>query len=286
MRFYIVDVFAEEKYQGNQLAVLVPDKELSTTEMQQIVREFNFSETTFITSGKQNNGGYDVRIFTPDTEIPFAGHPTLGTAFVIREFLESGQGDQIILNLGVGQIPVRFTGKEIFMEQKEPSFGMVIDQPEVIANILQIKAQDIRSDYPIQVVSTGLPAVIVPLKSLDAVRRCAIHHSNFQHFIDTMIKCNLLVFVPEAEKEENDLRVRVFMDDTGFFEDPATGSANGNLAGYLLEHNFFQASKINYRVEQGMQRPSLIIVDAEKSNGKFRIHVGGKVFSVAKGEWL
>lgn len=288
MRFYIVDVFAEEKYNGNQLAVLVPDKELSTTEMQQIAREFNFSETTFILSGQHNNGGYDVRIFTPDVEIPFAGHPTLGTAFVIRELLENGQGDQITLNLGVGQIPVRFTEKEIYMEQKEPSFGMVIDRPEVIANILQIKVQDIRADFPIQVVSTGLPCVIVPLKSLDAVRRCAIHHSNFQHFIDTMIKCNLLVFAAEAEKEENDLRVRVFVDDTGFFEDPATGSANGNLAGYLLENHFFAATKINLQIEQGyeMQRPSLIKINAEKINGKFRIHVGGKVFFVAKGEWL
>jgi len=288
MRFYIVDVFAEQKYQGNQLAVLLPGKELSTPEMQQVAREINFSETAFVMSGKQDNGGYDVRIFTPDVEIPFAGHPTLGTAFVIREIVEQEASQQVVLNLGVGQIPVQFTGEEIFMEQKEPSFGRLIEEPEVLANILQINVEDIRSDYLIQVVSTGLPCVIIPLNSLDAVKRCSINHSRFQHFIDNVVRCNLLVFTDEAEKQENDLRVRVFMDDTGFFEDPATGSANGNLAGYLLEYNFFQTTKINLRVEQGyeMQRPSLVKIAAEKIKGKFRISVGGKVFLVAKGEWL
>jgi len=288
MDFYIVDVFAEEKCQGNQLAVFVPDHELTAAEMQQIAKEINFSETSFILSSKQENGGYDVRIFTPDVEVPFAGHPTLGTAYVINKIIDRNEETEIILNLEVGQIPVSINGDKLTMSQNKPLFGMTIKETDIVANVLNIKQEDIRTDYPIQLVSTGLPCIIVPLKSLDAVKRCAIHHSNFQHFISTMIKCNLLVFAPEAEKEENDLRVRVFMDDPGFFEDPATGSANGNLAGYLLEHQFFQASKINLQIEQGyeMQRPSLIRIDAEKINGKFHIHVGGKVFFVAKGEWM
>ncbi|CAM3038921.1 PhzF family phenazine biosynthesis protein [Paenibacillus sediminis] len=288
MRYYVVDVFAEQKYQGNPLAVFLPDQECSKIEMQQIAREINYSETTFIMSGKKQDGGYDVRIFTPDREVPFAGHPTLGTAFIINQLLEQSQCDQVILNLGVGQIPVNITEEELSMEQKGPDFRTVIEQPEVMAEILQINVEDINCNYPIQVVSTGLPSIIVPLHTLDAVKRCSIHHEKFQAFIDHTVKAGVLVFAPESEKEENDLRVRVFMDDTGFLEDPATGSANGNLAGYLLEHNFYNTPKINLRVEQGyeMGRPSLIKVEAEKVGRQFRINIGGKVFLVAKGEWM
>jgi trans-2,3-dihydro-3-hydroxyanthranilate isomerase len=286
MQFYIVDVFAEEKYKGNQLAVFLPHDKISTPEMQKIAKEINFSETTFVMSNNNPDKGYDVRIFTPDVEIPFAGHPTLGTAFIISRMLEKNQSEQIILNLGVGQIPVTFLQDELWMEQQEPTFGTVI-QPEVIAEILQIKETDINSSYPIQIVSTGLPAVIIPLKTLNALRKCVINHEKYQRFLDEIIRANLLVFVPEAQKQENDIQVRVFVDDKGFYEDPATGSANGNLACYLLEHNFYQTHVIDLRIEQGyeVQRPSLIKVKADKISGKFRTQVGGKVFFVASGEW-
>ncbi|RNB84865.1 PhzF family phenazine biosynthesis protein [Brevibacillus fluminis] len=285
MDFYFVDVFAKEKYQGNQLAVLVPDRELSTAEMQQIAREINFSEITYILSGKKENGGYDVRIFTPDSEIPFAGHPTLGTAYIINKIIERGVETKIILNLEVGQIPVSINGDNLIMSQNEPSFGMIIKETDVIANVLTIKQEDIRTDYPIQLVSTGLPCIIVPLKSVDAVMKCSINHNQFSHFTKNYYKCNLLVFSEEGESE---FRARVFMDNTGFLEDPATGSANGNLAGYLLEYNFFSKNKIEYSVNQGygVNRPSRINVMAEKTDGKFHIHVGGKVHLVAKGEWF
>ena len=290
MHFYIVDVFAEKKYQGNQLAVLIPQHKISAAEMQKIAKEINFSETTFIMSNKNSDGGYDVRIFTPDVEIPFAGHPTLGTAFIISKMLEKGENERIILNLGVGQIPVTFMQddrSELWMEQKEPNFGAVI-QPGIIAEILHIHEADINTSYPIQIVSTGLPAVIIPVRTLDTIRKCMINHEKYQTFLDEFIRANLLVFVPEVQKQENDLHVRVFMDDKGFFEDPATGSANGNLACYLLEHNFFHAPTVDLRIEQGYEvhRPSLIKIKAEKVIGKFRIQVGGKVFIVASGEWL
>ncbi|MBO8164234.1 MAG: PhzF family phenazine biosynthesis protein [Brevibacillus sp.] len=288
MKFYLVDVFAERKYQGNQLAVLIPDQEISTTEMQQIAREINFSETAFIMSDKQPNGGYDVRIFTPDVEVPFAGHPTLGTAFVIEKFIEQGMSEQILLNLKVGQIPVKFQEDELTMEQKQPSFGEIIGDVGQVAQVLQIDEFDIDTRYPIQVVSTGLPSFIVPLKTVDSVRRCSLHHDRFQHFIDNTVKANLLVFAPQSDGEDHELRVRVYTDDTGSFEDPATGSANGNLAGYLLQHNFFQKNKLHYRVRQGYEigRQSLLKIKAEKINETFRIQVGGKVFLIATGEWL
>lgn len=173
---------------------------------------------------------------------------------------------------------------ELWMEQKEPSFGEVI-QPGTNTEILNINEADIDTSYPIQVVSTGLPAVIIPLRTLDTIQTCVINHEKYQTVIDEVTKANLLVFVPKACYQENDLHVRVFMDDSGFLEDPATGSANGNLAAYLLEYNFFHTQTLDLRVEQGYEihRPSLIKIMAEKSMSKFRIQVGGKVFLVASG---
>ncbi|GLX69997.1 PhzF family phenazine biosynthesis protein [Paenibacillus glycanilyticus] len=293
MQFYMVDVFAERKYQGNQLAVLLPDKELATSEMQQIAKEFNFSEITFILSDRKTDGGYEVRIFTPDLEIPFAGHPSLGTAYVIRHLLEEDLKDEpVVLNLGVGQIPVSFSEGEgdipvLWMKQKQPEFGAAID-PAVVAGILQIDPEAIDAKYPIRTVSTGLPSVIVPLKTLDVVQRCAIHHGKFERFLKDVADANILVYAPETIHEANDLHVRVFVNDTGYYEDPATGSANGNLASYLLENRVLEKDRIELRVEQGYSvgRDSLLLMDASKSGELFDINIGGKVFPVAKGEWL
>src|SRR6185369_8941483 len=122
MRFFIVDVFADAKYQGNQLGVFVLDRAAETAELQQMAKELHFSECTFVAPGMRD-GGFDVRIFTPDMEVPFAGHPTLGTAFVIRDLLHWTDTSRVILNLGVGAIPVDFEHGKLTMEQKQPQFG-------------------------------------------------------------------------------------------------------------------------------------------------------------------
>ena len=126
LMFYLVDVFGQEKYAGNQLAVFMNAGGLATVEMQKIANEMHFSETTFILSSQQRNGGYDVRIFTPNSEIPFAGHPTLGTAYVIKHFMEGDKEDKVMLNLKVGQIPVSFKKdadqETLWMKQIPPSF--------------------------------------------------------------------------------------------------------------------------------------------------------------------
>jgi trans-2,3-dihydro-3-hydroxyanthranilate isomerase len=287
MQFFIVDVFAEQKYQGNQLAVFAVDRDLASEEMQQIAREMHFSESTFILSRDRRDGAFDVRIFTPDMEVPFAGHPTLGTAFVLREILGWERADRVVLNLGVGPIPVDFRDGILTMEQKTPVFGPVIEDRQRIADILGIPLADLEEKLPIQVVSTGLPAVIVPLRTRDAVARCAIRAELYQRFLDDTAKAAICAFTGEAEHAGNDFRVRVFVDDPGFFEDPATGSANGNLAGYLLEHGYFDRTDVQYRVEQGyeMGRPSLLYVAAMKNERGTHIRVGGRVFRVAEGRW-
>lgn len=284
MDFYIVDCFAEQKYQGNQLAVFIPDRELTTGEMQQIAREINFSETTFILSGREANGGYRVRIFTPDIEVPFAGHPTLGTSFIIHREIEGGRFDKVILNLDVGPISISVEEGGLTMSQNPPEFGQIIDKHQV-AGLLQIDPEDILDDYPVQWVSTGLPCFVIPLRDADAVKRCAIHHDRFRQFIETVYKCNMLVFARTGERQ---LEVRVFMDDPGFLEDPATGSANGNLAGYLLRHDVFDSRDIAYSVSQGAEigRPSTLRIRAALDGETYNIEVGGNAFLVAKGTWL
>ena len=289
LTFYIVDVFAEEKYAGNQLAVVRGAKALSDAEMQRIAKEMNYSETTFVLSDEKRDGGYDVRIFTPEKELPFAGHPTLGTAFVIQREIVRGQIDKIILNLKVGQIPVTFIYDEkhkdvLWMKQIEPTFGQTFSA-ESISRILGLDAREIDSKFVVQEVSTGVPFIIVPLKTLDALKRARISRDKYFEFIENTQAKAVLVFSPETYCKENDLNVRVFAD-YGVSEDPATGSANGCLAGYLVKHRYFGKPRINIRVEQGYEigRPSLLLLKTEDKEEKIDVHVGGKVVMSAKGE--
>lgn len=290
--YYIVDVFGEKRYAGNQLAVFRHTADLPQELLQTIAKEINFAETTFIESDERVNGGYNVRIFTPDTEVPFAGHPTLGTAYIIQREIERGleqdTGGTITLNLGVGQIPVTAADQhELWMKQKPPQFGRTVD-PAVIAEILGIDTGELEPDFPVQEVSTGLASIIVPLRSLEAVHACRINHAAFEAFLAKAFRANILVFCKETVQADHDLHVRVFCEDSGFPEDAATGSANGNLAGYLLKYIYLGSSELQYRVEQGYKigRPSLIQVKASLKDSSYDINVGGQVHPVARGEWL
>jgi trans-2,3-dihydro-3-hydroxyanthranilate isomerase len=289
LTFYLVDVFAEEKYAGNQLSVVRNASALSSDQMQRIANEMHFSETTFILSDKEQNGGYDVRIFTPAREMPFAGHPTLGTAYVIRQNIAEGTINKVVLNLKVGQIPVTFEkdreGQEIlWMKQIPPIFGKIFDA-EQVSEVLGLDANEIDSKFPIQEVSTGVPFVIVPLKTLDAVKRVRIDKDKHSH-LTKETQAEILVFCPETYNKENNLNVRVFVDLFGIPEDPATGSANGCLAGYLSRYHYFGDDVVNARVEQGYEigRPSLLHLKAENREGVIHVFVGGKVIMVARGE--
>lgn len=288
--FYIVDVFAEQKFAGNQLAVFWDAAALSTEQMQQIAKEINYSETTFILSDQMHSGGYDVRIFTPEQELPFAGHPTLGTAFVLQKEFVQQRTEQIILNLKVGQIPVTLTYNDdavdiLRMRQNAPTFG---SRFHAIAPILNLEPEDIDDRFPIHEVSTGVPFIIVPLKNLAALKKAKVNRELFFKLIDTTAAKAILVFCPETRRTENQLSVRVFADGLGIPEDPATGSANGCLAGYLVQHQYFGTDQIDLRVEQGYEigRPSLLLLNAQKQGETIEVSVGGKVILVARGEFI
>ncbi|WP_224269765.1 PhzF family phenazine biosynthesis protein [Haloprofundus salinisoli] len=288
-RVHFVDVFAQGKYTGNQLAVVRDASNLSTDEMLAFTRETNFSEATFIESPDTTEAGYDVRIFDPAEEIPFAGHPTLGTAFVIREHLRDDLPEEVVLNLGVGQIPVwveNHDGYETYwMRQIQPTFEDEFSS-ELFADILGLNTADIDDSHPIRLVSTGLPTVVVPLTSLSAVQRAETQlEPYYNRLIDSYGNLNVLVFSSETA-EDNDLHVRVFADCAGVPEDPATGSSNGCLAAYLVEHDYCDTDEIEVTVEQGyeMDRPSHLQLRAAKMPDGIIVEVGGRVIPVLDGK--
>ena len=293
LTFYIFDVFAEKKYAGNQLAVFRHVDALSTEQMQQIAKETNYAETTFILSEEPHDGGYDVRIFTPEAEVPFAGHPTLGTALAIQqEMLGQDPVETLALNLKVGQIPVRFTYKNdrpdlLWMRQINPEFGQRLT-PADIAPVLGLDPTNIDERFPIEEVSTGLPFVVVPLKNLDAVRRATPIRDRYMALVERLDAKALFVFSAETYAAEHDLNARMFGDFYGVPEDPATGSANGCLAGYLVKHQYFGTANIDIQVEQGyeIKRPSLLYLQASQRAEGIEVNVGGKVIKVAEGVFV
>jgi trans-2,3-dihydro-3-hydroxyanthranilate isomerase len=291
LRFFITDVFGWEKYSGNQLATFLNGDQLSEDEMQKIAREINFSETTFILSDNTIDGSYAVRIFTPAKEIDFAGHPTLGTAFIIKKHILKQHAGNVVLNLNAGKIPVTFSSMDdlstLWMDQIEPMFGSVLNAG-IIAEMLSLPADALDGRYPIQEVSTGLPHMIVPLKNLEALKNASIVKERyFEAIRDISSKC-ILLFCPEGRDNSHTLSVRMFADFLGIPEDPATGSGNGCLAGYLVKHKYLGSSTIDICVGQGHEigRPSLLMLKAEElKDGRIHISVGGRVIPIAEGFW-
>ncbi len=291
--FFIVDVFAEEKYAGNQLAVFIDGSGFTASEMQLIARETNFSETTFIIPGRAENGGFNVRIFSLDEELPFAGHPTLGTACIIQREILKKEAPRIILNLPVGPIPVDISYRkgeadEFFMTQNQPAFGEIHD-PAGPAAVLNIDPAALDARFPIQDVSTGLPFTIIPLQSLTTLREIKVNIDLFTAYVANRPAKSLYLFCPETCRASNDLHARMFDYYHGLPEDPATGSAAGCLAAYLVKHRYCGEPEIDLRIEQGyaINRPSLITIRAaETGAGLMEIKVGGRVIPVAEGRLL
>jgi trans-2,3-dihydro-3-hydroxyanthranilate isomerase len=285
MKFYIVDVFAEEKYAGNQLAVVRGGASLPDERLQKIALEMNYSETTFVLSEEETEGGYHIRVFTPSDEVPFAGHPTLGTAYVIQHEILASPVERITLKLKAGEIPVTF-GEVLWMRQLPPTFGAILDSAPV-ARTLNLERADLYDRYPVQEVSTGLPALIVPLRDLGALRRCKVDWERYSEVAGP--GKNLYVFCPEPHDDgPGDLSARMFANDLGVPEDPATGSAAGCLAAYLLEYGYLGTDPIDVRIEQGYEicRPSLLYLQAARDGDEMRVDVGGKVQMVARGELM
>jgi len=290
-RFHIVDVFAEKAHAGNPLAVVRDAAELATEAMQDLAREFGFSETTFIVSDPRDVArGVQVRIFTPAEELPFAGHPTLGTAWVIREHLAGRRVDAVTLALGVGAVPVRFEaeagGSEVAWLAAPPiEVGARIPASR-IAPALGLEVGDFDPAIPVQYVQAGIGFVFVPLRGLDAVRRGRLDLRAFAPLASEGLPAQVYLFCREALEEGNDLHARMLFAAPDVREDPATGSATACLGAFLLEHRAMGAGPLSLRIEQGleMKRPSLLRLRARDGATGRQIEVGGRVIETARGE--
>ena len=294
--FHVVDVFAEAPREGNPLAIVLGARDLATEAMQSIAREFGFSETTFVVSEPSAaEAGVRVRIFTPSEELPFAGHPTLGTAFVIRERLAPGRPAAVALELGVGRVPVRFepeeagaAGGEIaWLDAPAVELGRRVDSSR-IAPVLGLAAADFDPELPVQHVSAGVDFVFAPLRSLAALRRARLDLDAFAPLAREGLPAKLYFFCRETLAPENDLHVRFLFSSPSVREDPATGSAAACLGAYLLAHRPPRGCELALRLEQGhgIGRPSLLRLRAAASGGRTRVSVGGRVIEVARGELL
>ena len=281
------DVFTSQPLEGNPLAVVHDATGLSDFDMQAIAREMNLSETTFIfprDKATEGERGIRVRIFTVQEELPFAGHPTLGTAFFVRG--NSG-ASEIKLDLNVGTIPIKFEERQaepVFgeMTQRDPEFGMTHDRKK-IAEISGIPIDDISEDVPIQTVSTGTPFTMVPLRSLEAARRLQINQQRSAEYLERT--GGKFFFCVTRETVDSSARVHARML---FYngEDPATGSASGCCAAWMVQHGIARPEE-RVMIEQGieMKRPSRIFVRASRNNDRVvNVPVGGNVVEVLRGE--
>ena len=294
LHFEWVDVFTDRPYAGNPLAVFTEPGELSTEQMQAIARELNLSETTFVVPTTLPDADFGVRIFTPRSELPMAGHPTLGTAHVLatQGRVERRDGaTTIVFEEGVGPITVAIEWEEagpgrIVMSQPSPQFGRRLDDRVAVASMLGLGEADL-AELPIQVVSTGPPFLFVPVGSLAAAEAASLRLDVWDDLVAGTDAETVYVFSLETRDPEATVHGRLFAPAYGIPEDPATGSAVGPLGGYLVEHGVVkigQGERIT--VEQGLEmgRPSRLEVEVEGSAGSpLSVRVGGRSVGVLRG---
>ncbi len=299
-RFIQADVFTEVIFGGNPVAVFPDAEGLSDDEMQKIAREMNLSETTFVLPPTDPRADVRVRFFTPSAELPFAGHPTIGTHVVLAtlgRYEITGPVTRIWQQVNVGTLPVDLitdgSGQthRAVMTQGEARHGGVYEQKAKIAQALGLEKTDIHPDLPAQVFSTGLPGLIIPVASLDAIQRITLNVGQFNEMCRSMSVTGAEVFTLETLDKAHHVHVRNFDPLVGVFEDPATGSMAGALGAYLLANNVFpyevEASTTHMVVEQGFEvdRPSLIEVEVDIREGAVtEVRVGGQVVILIEGE--
>jgi len=291
-KYYICDVFTNKRFGGNQLAVLPDASGLSKQQMQQIAKEFNFSESTFIFPPKKNNTR-KVRIFTPCTEVPFAGHPNIGTAFILAstgELEEFDETIEIVFEEKAGLVPITVSKSEarnIWCELKAPeklSLGATVPV-ELFAPAISLPASEIVVDTHLpQVASVGLPFLIAELRDLSALKRAKPDLDGFEKIATQGITPDVHIYT--QCNDEFDIRARMFAPFDGIPEDPATGSANCAVAGLLTHYNELTDGNFAWHITQGVEmgRPSHLKARAQKKDGQvISAWIGGNCVMVSEG---
>jgi trans-2,3-dihydro-3-hydroxyanthranilate isomerase len=290
--YYICDVFTDKRFGGNQLAVLPDARGLDDRQMQQIAREFNFSESTFVFPADEGHTR-KVQIFTPTREVPFAGHPNIGTAFVLAtagEFGVIGESTQVVFEEKAGLVRISIGESDqgvISCELKAPQeFSLGKELPtEMVAEALCLKTSEIVTDIHAPIVaSVGLPFVMVELRDKSVLQKASINPLGFQRIAEAGVMPDIHLYV--RSDDEFDIRARMFAPDDGVPEDPATGSANCALAGLLGHFHESTSGKFEWRIAQGVEmgRPSLLQARAEKKDNKvLSTWIGGGCVMVSQG---
>jgi len=289
-RYYICDVFTETLFGGNPLAVLPDARGLGDEQMQRIAREFNFSESTFVFP-PEDGGDRRVRIFTPKVEVPFAGHPNIGTAFVLALIGELDGREEVVFEEAAGRVPVTISrdGGRIRCELAAPE-TLTLSEPasaELIAAALSLEPEDIVTETHLpQAASVGLPFVMAELPDTDTLARARINAEMFDVLADEGLPPDIHMYV--LGDDEYDVRARMFAPLDGVPEDPATGSANCALAALLAHYAPEESGDYGWRILQGaeMGRPSVLEARAEKRDGRMTgAWIGGDSVAFAEG-WL
>lgn len=290
--YYICDVFTQQKFSGNQLAVITDAEGLSDHDMQNIAREFNFSESTFVFPSEKGNTR-KVRIFTPRSEVPFAGHPNIGTAFILAEtgiFGDFAQSIDVVFEEKAGNVPIKINKDHcgyIWCELSAPaplSLGKVATV-DLASEVLSIEAGDINvtTHYP-QVASVGLPFLFVELQSLEALSQAQIDLTKLQRLLQEGFPSYIHIYCRDVK--DFDIRCRMFAPLDGVPEDPATGSANAALIALLSHCDQRSDLEDKWKISQGSEigRPSVLHGRAQKIGGTVtEVNLGGYSVMVCKG---
>ena len=293
LHYYLLDVFTDEVFGGNQLAVFPAGQEVPEHLMQKIAKELNLSETTFVLPSANPANDIKLRIFTPGAELPMAGHPTVGTAYVLlhKGYVKPTQ-NKLIFEEGVGDITVDFEKEGnalglITMAQPLPRFGEIVTDTQILADLLSIHPDEIETSYPAQTVSCGVPFFYIPLKSLAAVEKAKLRLDVLEKHFSPLGIDSIFIFTSETVTPTGTVHARMFSPGLGIPEDPATGSASGPLGCYLVTYGLVPAQAISHIIsEQGfeMGRPSILhITIGTEQNEITSVKVGGKSVLVGEG---
>ena len=295
LKYYLIDVFTNEMFGGNQLAVFPNGSEVPVELMQRLARELNLSETTYVLPPKNNSNDAWVRIFTPGAELPMAGHPTVGTAHVLAQhghISKEGTEWEIVFEEGVGDIPVNIklengSPKMITMTQPLPEFGPELSDRELVAKAISLEEGDLDPDYPVEIVSCGVPFALIPIRDLATIRRAILRLDVWDEHFRGKPGEMLMLFTPEVENTGSTLHSRMFAPSVGIIEDPATGAASGPLGSYAAKHGIVSGTGLNHVIsEQGIElgRPSFIHIGIEEKDGEISsVKVGGECVPTGEG---
>lgn len=299
LQFYQADVFTDEPFGGNPVAVFPDADGLTDVELQQIAREMNLSETVFVFPPTDQAAVVKMRIFTPTQEIPFAGHPVIGTFFVLGTLDRLALREpvtRVLQECNLGLFPVDIHSHDgvierVVMAQPSPEFLDVIDEPEALFAIARslgiIKSAITESRFPVQVVSTGLPVIIVPVRTLTAVRSIVPDVAAIAELSQQYGANGMMVFSTMTVEQSSTVHTRMFAPLIGIVEDPATGSASGALGAYLVQHGVVDIRpETEITAEQGYEidRPSRILIQVNSDDDAIQgVMVGGEAVMVVEG---